>query len=461
MIVRTMLMRSYVLVALASASISVSQCAGQDFAKQIESLAKPYVDSETVTGLSVGVVKAGQTTQVHLGKTSASGETPDPDTVYEIGSASKVFTGILLGDAVVRGDVQLDQAAQELLPPSVTMPKGKQREIKLIDLSTHMSGLPRLPDNMPSLTSKDPYADYTSKLAYAFLNSHQLIREPGAKQEYSNFAASLLGQLLCQKAGKSYDELLAERITVPLGMADTRVELNASMKSRLATPHDSSGSVDSNWGFADMPGAGGIRSTTTDMLKFAQACLETPDNPTGKAIEMAWKEHYAGGRGEAKMGLGWHFAGDGSTRWHNGQTGGYHSMVMVNRQLGSAVVVLTNTSTMEVDQLAGDVIRMLAGAKMQPRMFDAAVKVTPEKMQRLVGRYQLAPTFIFDVSVKNGKLMVGVTNQPTHQVFAKSDTEWFYKVVDATLTFDVDNNGKCNSLVLFQNGVRQTAKRIK
>ncbi|MGB7324400.1 MAG: serine hydrolase [Rubripirellula sp.] len=457
----TVLKRWCVFVALVAASISASQCSSQDLAKQIESLAKPYVESDTVMGLSIGVVKNGQATQVHLGKTSDSGSQPDANTVYEIGSASKVFTGILLGDAVARGDVQLDQAAQELLPPGVTMPKGKQREIKLVDLSTHMSGLPRLTDNMPSLTSKDPYADYTSKLAYEFLNSHKLIREPGSKQEYSNFAASLLGHLLCQKAGKSYDELLAERITTPLEMNDTRVELNASMKSRLATPHDSSGDVDSNWGFADMPGAGGIRSTTTDMLKFAQACLKSPDNPTGKAIEMAWKEHYAGGRGEAKLGLGWHFAGDGSTRWHNGQTGGYHSMVMVNRQLGSAVVVLTNTSTMEVDQLAGDVIRMLAGAKVKPRSFAADVKVAPEKMQRLVGRYQLAPTFVFDVSVKNGKLMVGVTNQPTHQVFAKSDTEWFYKVVDATLTFDVDDNGKCNSLVLFQNGARQTAKRIK
>jgi len=129
--------------------------------------------------------------------------------------------------------------------------------------------------------------------------------------------------------------------------------------------------------------------------------------------------------------------------------------------LDSAVVVLTNTATGEVDQLASQVIRMLAGAKSQPRNFQADAKVAPDKMKRLEGKYQLAPNFVFTVTAKNGKLMVGVTNQPTHQVYAKSDTEWFYKVVEASLKFNIDGDGKCQSLELFQNGVRQTAKRIQ
>lgn len=444
--------------------VAVTVCGtswSQDLSSRIKSLADPYVESETVVGLSIGVIKDGQATSVHMGKTATDRQAPNDDTVYEIGSVSKVFTGILLADAVNRGDVTLKQDAKDLLPPRVTMPKGKSREITLVDISTHRSGLPRLPDNMPNLNSKNPYADYTSRLAYAFLSGHQLRREPGAKQEYSNFAVSLLGKLLCEKAGKSYDKLLLERIAGPLGMADTRVSLTGSMKARLATPYSSFGNADSNWDFADMPGAGGIRSTTSDMLKFAQACLDAPDNPTGKAMELAWEEHDTGGGGAAKMGLGWHFAGDGSTRWHNGQTGGYHSMVMVNRQLDSAVVVLTNTATGEVDQLASQVIRMLAGAKSQPRNFQADAKVAPDKMKRLEGKYQLAPNFVFTVTAKNGKLMVGVTNQPTHQVYAKSDTEWFYKVVEASLKFNIDGDGKCQSLELFQNGVRQTAKRIQ
>ena len=454
-------MMSRIMWTLSFATCCLLPCQAQDLSSKIESLATPYIQSNTVVGLSIGVIQDGEITEVHLGSTDGKADEPDGDTLYEIGSVSKVFTGILLGDAVVRGDVKLDQDAQDLLPAGVTMPAGKTRAITLKDMSIHQSGLPRLPDNMPSLQTDNPYSDYTSKLAHEFLSGHKLRREPGVKQEYSNFAVSLLGNMLCSKAGKDFDALMAERITGPLGMTNTRVKLTAEMKARLAKPFGDSDTPSANWDFADMPGAGGIRSTTKDMLKFAQACLKSPDNPTGKAMEMAWKEHHVGGGGEAKMGLGWHFAGDGSTRWHNGQTGGYHSMLMVNRGLNAAVVVLTNTSTGTVDRLAREVIQTLAGIEVLPQKMAKDMKVDAEKMQRLVGRYQLIPSFIFDVQVVDGKMMVGITNQPTQRVYPKSETEWYYKSVKASLKFNVDKDGKCNSLVLVQNGLKQKAKRIK
>jgi hypothetical protein len=116
---------------------------------------------------------------------------------------------------------------------------------------------------------------------------------------------------------------------------------------------------------------------------------------------------------------------------------------------------------MDVDQLAGQIIQMLAGANVTPRQFDSTVQVAPEMMKRLEGRYQLAPNFIFTVSVQDGKLMVGVTNQPTLQVYPKSDTEWFYKVVDATLKFKANDQGVFDTLELFQNGIRQAARRLE
>jgi CubicO group peptidase (beta-lactamase class C family) len=267
--------------------------------------------------------------------------------------------------------------------------------------------------------------------------------------------------MVSQQAEASYDELLAERITRPLGMDNTRVALSDSMKARLAKPYAAYGTPAANWDFADMPGAGGIRSSMRDMIQFAKACLDPPDNETGQAMQLAWEKHRDGVAGEPAMGLGWHLAGDASTRWHNGGTGGYHSMVMVNRKIRAAVVLLANTSNMELDALAGDVIRMLAGADVEPRKFEESIQVAPKVMQRYVGRYELAPTFVFSVSIQAGKLMVGVTNQPTVQVYPRSETEWFYKIVDATLTFKMNKAGKCQALELFQNGVRQMAKRIE
>lgn len=132
---------------------------------------------------------------------------------------------------------------------------------------------------------------------------------------------SYLGYLISKKAGGSYDELMTKRMTGPLGMKDTRVAFSETMKARLATPHAGYGNPTANWDFADMPGAGGIRSSTKDILRLAEACLDPPEDEVGRALQLAWKQHHQGAAGELAMGLGWHFAGDAATRWHNGQNG--------------------------------------------------------------------------------------------------------------------------------------------
>lgn len=433
----------------------------KDVQTQIRELITPYMESQLLDGLSIGIVADGKTMTLHFGKASDDGSAPTDETVYEIGSASKVFTGILLADAVQQGKLKLDQSAATLLPKGASLPDKDGKTISLLDLSIHRSGLPRLPSNMKNVGGGNPYSDYTSELAIEFLKNHQLRRVPGEAAEYSNLAVSFLGYLLCHQSGMSYDDLLSDRITGPLKMTDTTVVANKNVLKRLATGHSTPGNATSTWEFADMPGAGGIRSSIVDMIRFAQANLNPPKNDLGKALELAWKQQHEGNAKEFAMGLGWHIARDGSTRWHNGQTGGYHSMIMVNRQFSSAVVVLTNTATMEVDRLAEDLIRMLAGANVEPRTFEKSIDVPVAKMKQCEGRYQLVPGFVFDVTVVNDRLMAQLTGQPSFQVFPKSETEWFYKVVKASITFKKEEAGKYGELELFQNGVRQTAKRMK
>ena len=113
------------------------------------------------------------------------------------------------------------------------------------------------------------------------------------------------------------------------------------------------------------------------------------------------------------MGLGWHVAHDGSTRWHNGQTGGYHSMLLVNREIETSVVLLTDTATGKVDRLAKDIVRMIAGAKVEPRTFEKSIEVSPDVMQKNVGKCALAPEIVFTVTVKDDRLVVALTGQPT------------------------------------------------
>src|SRR5512132_4333622 len=140
-----------------------------------------------------------------------------------MGSATKVFTSLLLADSVRRGEVALSDPASKYLPPDVKIPERGGRQITLQDLATHTSGLPRLPSNLAAKDASNPYADYTVAQLYAFLSAYQLTRDIGSKYEYSNLGAGLLGHLLARRAGVDYETLVRTRITGPLGMNSTVV----------------------------------------------------------------------------------------------------------------------------------------------------------------------------------------------------------------------------------------------
>lgn len=460
-------MKRLTLLTVACLFITAARAPAAIDGNKVDRLSEPYIDSETVVGMTVGLLQGGETLVRGYGQYSAdNSRTPDGGTIYEIGSVSKVFTGLLLADAVAASRVSPVTPVEDLLPKSIKMPRREETlPIRLWHLATHTSGLPRLPDNLKPTDPNNPYADYDGKRLAAFLKKHRPRKRPGEKIAYSNFGAGLLGEVLARERKLSYDALLKERVAEPLGLADTTIALSDDQAERLAPPHMAGGAPGYNWDLGKLAGGGAIRSTADDLLRFAQAHVDPPEGKLGQAIDMAWMVHQKPiEKGDFAMGFGWHVAHDGSTRWHNGETGGYHGALFVNRPLKAAVVVLANTATGEVDTLAQQLIQMLAGAPVEPRVFEPkeeGVEVSAEAMRRLVGRYELTPDFVFDVSLKGGRLMVGVTNQPTFEVYPRSETEWFYKVVDATLRFDVNRRGVCRAVELDQNGVRQRAKRVK
>jgi D-alanyl-D-alanine-carboxypeptidase/D-alanyl-D-alanine-endopeptidase len=434
----------------------------------VEKAARPLVENRIADGLSVGYIAGKQHGIVHLGSSSRSGKHPEDLTLYEIGSVSKVFTSLMLADAVVRGEIDLNAAANFANPAGIRLPSREGRPIRWIDLSTHRAGLPRIPGNLPLTDLTNPYRDYDSTKAAAFLNQYELPRRPGDAQKYSNFGASVLGYLVAEKSGKTYQQLLRERIATPLGMTDCTVELSEDQRKRLATPHATFGSATPPWTFSDMPGAGGIHATIRDMLRFAQAQLTPPPGKPGEAIELAWKQQRDADASGPAMGLGWMIAGDRQTRWHNGQTGGSHAAIFLNREINCAVVVLCNTAVMkEVDQLAMQLVRKAAGQESESETKETsnqksgAPAIDAKLRSRLEGRYQLAPSFIFTVRDRNGHLMVSITNQPTQEVFPDSSTRWSYRGVDATLEFKLGKTGPATNLVLHQNGIKQSAYRMK
>jgi len=167
------------------------------------------------------------------------------------------------------------------------MPERNGKAITLLDLSTHSSGLPRIPRNLNPKDPANPYADYRVDDLYQFLSSYELPRDAGSEVEYSNLGGGLLGHILAHRAGTDYETLVRVRITDPLGMPDTGITLSSSRKRRMATGHNAMLAPVSNWDFATLAGAGALRSSANDMLTFLEAFLgyrETPLAPAMKAM---------------------------------------------------------------------------------------------------------------------------------------------------------------------------------
>lgn len=422
-----------------------------DHAAEVEKLVTPLLEAKDIVGCVVGVYDNGKQEvygfgEMHRGKA----DKPNGETVYEIGSITKAFTGTLLSEMVNEGKVKLDAPLQDFMPVGVKLHPYKDSTIKLVDLASQSSGLPRLPYNMGPKDTKNPYADYTPKMLYEFLGKHQVSRAPG-EYEYSNLGMGLLGNILARKAGMPYEQLVVKRICDPLKMTDTRIVLTKDQKRRLAPPYDAQLNDEKNWDFDALAGAGALRSTVNDMLKFAAAALSDDNQPVAKAIHTAWIPH-SGKPGDVRVGLAWHLARDGETWWHNGQTAGYSSALFIYPPKKLAVVVLVNTASEKTTPLAEKILQSMLGQKPEPIGVRKVVDVDSELLKSYVGEYALSPLFAITITVDDGKLMAQATAQPKYQVFPSSPTEFFYKVVDAKLSFEKDKDGQVTKLVLHQNG---------
>ena len=423
---------------------------------QIRQILSNRIDVEKqAVGIVVGLIDINGKRVISHGSTLASkpSQKPDGDTVFEIGSVSKVFTSLLLADMVVKGEVALDDPVSKYLPKTVTMPKRDGSEISLLSLSTHTSALPRMPSNLAPSNPKNPYADYTVEMMYSFLSGLSLTKEIGKTYEYSNLGAGLLGHALALRAGTDYETLVSTRVTKPLGMASTSIALTADMQRRLAIGHDESLAAVSNWDIPTFAGAGAIRSTANDMLLLLEASMGKKKSPLDSAMTQQKITRKPTGQPNLSMALGWHkLSKFGDVVWHNGQTGGYHSFVGFDEKRGVGVVVLCNTGA-DIDDIALHLLDTRFPLK-QPTL-----KVDPKVLDSYVGDYELIPTFVISITKQGDRLMLQATGQPKFEIFAESESKFFLKVVDAKVSFVKNKAGAVSELILHQNGANQVGKK--
>ena len=416
-------------------------------------------------GIVVGVVEPQGRRVVAYGSLDKGDPRPlNGDTIFEIGSTTKVFTSLVLADMVQRGEVALADPVAKYLPAEAKVPERGGRAITLVDLSTHTSGLPRMPSNFRPKDPANPYADYTVDQLYQFLSSYQLTRDIGSQFEYSNLGGGLLGQALAHRGGVDYEALVRSRITGPLGMNSTGITLSPEMKARLALGHNDKLVTVPNWDLPALAGAGALRSSVNDMLTFLAANLGYVKSPLAPAMAaMLSVRRPTGAPGGGEIGLGWLITkpSEDEIVWHNGGTGGYRSFIGYDAKSRVGVVVLSNTFTGSgVDDIGMHLLDSHVPLLPAPKEHKE-ITVDPKIFEGYVGQYQLAPNFILTVTREGDQLFTQATGQSKVQVFPESERDFFLKVVDAQIAFETDANGRATSLTLHQNGANMPAKRIE
>jgi CubicO group peptidase (beta-lactamase class C family) len=434
---------------LVTCFIAITPANAGPLPERVEKAAQDRIAAGVHQTLVFGVVDGDRSDVVAFG-TLDDGKVPDGDTVYEIGSITKTFTATLLARAVLSGRATLDAPVAQLLP-DFKIPSRGGKEITLGQLATQHSGLPRLPSNLLPKDGADPYADYDAAKLKAFLAGYELPRDPGASYEYSNLGFGLLGYALAQSEHTSWGAAANENILKPLGMTMSGTAVSDAMRSHLAHGHDNLGNAVKNWDFDAMAGAGAMRSTANDMLRYLKASMGVDASPLAAAMKLAQEP-----RGEvnktSRIGLAWMTSRTGIV-WHNGQTGGYRSYLGFTADRRHGVVILSNTA-IDLDDLGF--------ATLNPRVplaaVDKAIDLPTASLDEYVGTYKLADKFLLKVFRVDRALFVRATGQGPIPIFPSAPNEFFAKAVRANASFTRDPNGVVNGLVLHQNGDRSAPK---
>jgi len=301
---------------------------------------------EKVAGRVAVVVDEGGASVTAFGSSDAPGVAMDGNTVFEIGSITKVLTALMLADMVARREVACDDPVVKYLPTSVTLHE-RGRRITLLDLATYRSGLPNMPGNLPPRwwASPDPFAGYTREKLYEFLSSYVPEYEPGSHYQYANLGFALLGIALARRAKMSYEELLIKRVCDPLGLGHTRVALTGDMQRHLAQGHNPENLKRAqSWDMPGLPEMGGVRSTASDMTVILRACMGLKRTPLNASFVRLLETRRPTSASGTEVGLGWFISSNRTEEivWKSGLKGGFSSFIGFSTRTRRGAILLSN-----------------------------------------------------------------------------------------------------------------------
>jgi serine-type D-Ala-D-Ala carboxypeptidase/endopeptidase len=422
--------------------------------EELRQLLQSLVERGQAKGIVLGLLEPDGSRRIISYGEAGSGARPlGPKSVFEIGSINKTFTGAILADMVRRGEVSLNDPVAKYLPPDVRVPSRGGRQITLLDLATHTSGLPRVPTGYKIPDRANPYAHYEAAHLYEFLSSYELERDVGAEPVYSNLGMGLLGHALARAAGaKSFAELVRQRITGPLHLRMTDYGRDGELGAWIVKGHNQKDEEVPYWDVAVLAGAGGLNANVEDMLTYLAANVGAPDTPLEAAMRDAHQPRRKLKTEGWSVGLGWQTrTRDGQTVVnHGGGTAGFETYLGFDPATRAGVVILGNSDGFESrDEVMFQLLRGRSIAQLPESLLAA-----------YPGTYRLRPDFEIAVTLEDGKLYGKPTGQPKARLFPEAPDKFFLMVEEAQLLFNRDERGVVASATLNQDGRSLTGARI-
>ena len=448
--------------------VSCSQCTTTIEDRELEKLVRFRVEKQRrAMSAVVGVIRpSGRSIIAYQSKRGTQAVEPGGDTIFEIASLTKIFTALLLADAVSDGDVRLDDPLSAYVPAGVSVPQFSGRTITLADLATHTSGLPLRPNNLNAAPdAPNKYAGYTLDQLYAGLPEYRLDHAPGSRFEYSNVAFALLGHALARQAGEPFADLLRRRVTAPLGLSDTRFDDDPAAANRRAQGHNMDLKPVGPTGDSALNPALALRSTANDLLKLLDLFLSgagPADLPQPARLMLTLDR--PGDDADTRMTLGWRrTTAHGETYyWSHGSGDGSRTFMGFNPARGVAVVALADAASgAGLDDIARRVLDPMQPVDLKVVPRPRAVELPPAAIERVLGTYRYAPGD--EMAITRGVTGLIVTaGSAQFLIQPQSRTRFFAKASpDVYLDFPGPASKPADRMVLHQSGESFTYHRVQ
>jgi serine-type D-Ala-D-Ala carboxypeptidase/endopeptidase len=391
---------------------------------------------ERIPGISIALIDSDGSVTFHNYGTMGldSAEPLNEHTIFESGSITKTFSSGLLRILMDQYNISADTPLREIFGDDVPIPSKNGIEITLEHLVMHTSGLPRLPGNLSPADVNDPYNEYTPEMLFEFLGSYELPRNPGEEFEYSNYAYMVLGQALKTISGKTYDQLLDEWYFSKLDMPSTGRFLSDSL--RFAQP-TTSGLPAKRWHSEQVPGFGGLLSTTHDLANYVKLYLGHSDHPKADLLRKNIESLNNLG-GAFNMSYAWIVATafEDTVAFHGGGTGGFRTFAGYSPVSGRGAVVMSN-GTNDVQ----DIGRHLINENFSLAAIIELVEMSSEELHLFTGEFVSETLPKMTITVNGDLLMAELAGQPALPVMPIEETVFYNDRVEARLEFKIDGEG--------------------